>query len=276
MKTYLLVLIIPLLYFSNISTHLKRPMNEMKNSINLDDLLSSDYRDLAYFSETLKENGITREYFYKLFWEGAIESLSFYKSSKFIDRSLINQFIETKLYKNPDLEHPLKMPEIIEPDLTMAFNTLNEFSGEWHGKWQTMNVHHRWLPVRECTSATTDGYTIVGFQSCFTGDGFGWNYVIKGDNKIAVLGFVYHFNDKGKISKKSPHYAFMNPNGQLTWVSDNHIYYEFICDNTICKKKRHYVITGAQYEKENIKLVTGFQAVYLSENRTPPPFKNWH
>lgn len=240
------------------------------------DLLSFDYQQLAGFSENMKSYGITEECFDELFWEGIKESLKFCLSSKYIDQSSVNNLIELELWRNPDLEHPIIRPEISKIGISRAFKALNEFSGEWHGKWQAMKVHHLWLPVQEFKMEINDGFTLIGFQSCFTGDGFGWNYVVNTKNKVLILGFVYHFDNSGRISAKNPHYAFLNPGNQLTWVSDSHIYYEFMCNGIICDEKKHYTITGGRYQRQvkQYKLASGFQAVYIPEDKQLPAFKH--
>lgn len=225
------------------------------------DLLSFDYQQLAGFSENMKSYGITEECFDELFWEGIKESLKFCLSSKYIDQTSVNNLIELELWRNPDLEHPIIRPEISKIGISRAFKALNEFSGEWHGKWQAMKVHHLWLPVKEFKMEINDGFTLIGFQSCFTGDGFGWNYVVNIKNKILILGFVYHFDNSGRISAKNPHYAFLNPGNQLTWVSDSHIYYEFKCNGITCDEKKHYTIqeVGIKDKLNNISLPPGFR-----------------
>ncbi|QLG44380.1 hypothetical protein [Costertonia aggregata] len=242
----------------------------------LSDLLSTDYQELAAFSKKLRACEVTEESFRLLFWEGLTKSFDFYKTSKKIHSTDIDRLIATELFSHTDLSHPFKKPEMRKTNLAKAFHLLNQFSGEWHGHWGPMNVHHFWLPVRQFNQAVSKKFTLVGFQSCFTGDGFGWNYLVKEGENITVLGFVYHFNDEGRISAKNPHYAYMNSNNQLTWVSDNHIYHEFICDSSHCFKTRHYVISGVKYEKQTQGLQSeyGFQTIYLPDNEDLPAFKH--
>jgi hypothetical protein len=158
----------------------------------------------------------------------------------------------------------------------MVLSSLDQFSGTWHGNWGKMLVHHLWLPVRRFVQSIAEGTTLISFQSCFTGDGFGWNYVLEQGNQIIILGFILHFDDNGTITSKNPHYAFLNNSNQLIWVSEDHIYYEFICDNSNCSDEKHYVISGAAYEKHTnrVKLTSGFQTVYLPRNEDLPPFKS--
>lgn len=267
MRLYFYVLLLLLLHFVGSAANLKE---------GLSDLLSADYQELAAFSKKLRTCEITEESFRLLFWEGLTKSFDFYESSKEIHSTEINRLIATELFSHTDLGHPFKKPEMSKTNLAKAFHVLNQFSGEWHGLWETMNVHHFWLPVRKLNQAVAKRFTLVGFQSCFTGDGFGWNYLVKEGENITVLGFVYHFDDEGKISAKNPHYAFMNLNNQLTWVSDNHIYHEFICGSSDCFDTRHYVISGVKFEKQTQGLQSeyGFQTIYLPNNEDLPAFKN--
>ncbi|MFD2587471.1 hypothetical protein ACFSQJ_11055 [Croceitalea marina] len=276
MKYYLYTTITLTLCMPFIVADVLYPLNTVGNKPDLGRNLSSDYKDLTDFSESIATFIMKEESFNRLFWEGLIKSYSFYSSSEYIEQSTINDLIETRLWSNPDLKHSFKKPEINRTNFLMAFNALNSFSGKWHGKWETMKMHHLWLPVRKCNTALFDSFTLVGFQSCYTGDGIGWNYVLKKEDDVIILGFVYHFNDNGKIFARNPHYAFLNSKKQLTWVSDNHIYYEFVCTNSTCANEQHYVITGAQYEKNanGIELISGFQAIYLDKNQLIPDFQS--
>jgi len=267
MRLYFHVLLLLLSHFVDRAANLEE---------GLSDLLSGDYQELAAFSKKLSAFEVTEESFHLLFWEGLTKSFDFYESSKEIDPTEINRLIATELFSHTDLGHPFEKPEMSKTYFAKAFHVLNQFSGEWHGRWETMKVHHFWLPVRKFNQAVAKKFTLVGFQSCFTGDGFGWNYLVKEGENITVLGFVYHFNGKGKISAKNPHYAFMNSNNQLTWVSDNHIYHEFICGSSDCFDTRHYVISGVKYEKQTQGLHSeyGFQTIYLPNNEDLPAFKN--
>ncbi len=240
------------------------------------DLLTSDFQALADFTESLNGFGITSQKFHELFWDGATQSLLFYQRSQRANRNVLKRMRHTDLWTHRDLGHPLQLPKADLTDTSRAFTALGHFSGEWHGIWQSNEVHHLWLPVRRYQEVLSDQYGLVGFQSCFTGDGFGWNYVVEGRDSVLILGFVYHFDDQGTITSENPHYAQLNTNNQLTWVSDSHIYHEFVCDDLVCAEKRHYVITGAVYKKqtEATAIRDGFQAIYLSTNQDLPVFSS--
>ncbi|GMN11594.1 hypothetical protein MTsPCn9_25280 [Croceitalea sp. MTPC9] len=276
MKTYLDFIVTLLTFLLSLTINLKKATDVLKKPENFNDILLSDYRNLSGFSEQMKAYGICKESFKELFWKGAEKSLDFYLSTEFLKESLVNSLVEKQLWMNSGLEHPINKPNTDKTNASRASKVLNTFSGKWHGKWKAMKVHHLWLPVRKSSKELNHGFTLIGFQSCFTGDGFGWNYIVKKKNSIIVLGFVYHFDSNGQISSKNPHYAFLNSNNQLTWVSDSHIYYEFICNDSNCSNRKHYIITGAQYLQQpmGLKLISGFQAVYLSEDYKLPTFKN--
>jgi|GEM_PF-2724733 len=243
----------------------------------LNEILTSDYNDLSTFSDDIKNFNITPAKFNGLCWNGLVKSLRFYLSAESINPSSINHIIKKELWGNSDLRHPLGKPEISNCDATLAFKALDQFSGKWHGLWQSSEVHHLWLPIRKYQKEITDGYSLIGFQSCFTGDGIGWNYIVKNKKEVVILGFVYHYDKNGEITAKNPHFAFLNTYNQLTWISDTHIYHEFVCGNANCKENKHYVITGADYKRHSkkIEITSGFQAVYCSENLDLPTFKDF-
>jgi hypothetical protein len=275
MKVYLYVLIAFSLFLLRILPQDLEVLSISENQTDVVGHLSLDYQNLSTFSETISANKISETDFHSLFWEGLTKSYAFYSSSDYIDLAAINHLIDTELRSSAGLGHSFKKLERIRTNLSMAFDALNSFSGEWYGKWETMKVHHRWLPVRECNKVIMGKFTLMGFQSCYTGDGIGWNYLVKEGNNTIVLGFVYHFNTDGKTYVKNPHYAFLSSNGRLTWISDNHIYHEFICEHSHCTDEKHYVITGAKYKKaaEKIEFVSGFQAVYSCEDAQLQDYK---
>lgn len=236
--------------------------------------LTADYWDLVCFTGKLEGFGISEERFQSFFWEGATRSLEFYRSSGPGEQRRADRFLETGPWRHPDLGHPVEPPKKERPRLSQALGALDRFAGKWHGKWGTAKVHHLWLPVRKCEKRLADGFTLMGFQSCFTGDGFGWNYVARKKNRILILGCVYHFDRKGSRVSQVPHYAFLSPKNQLTWITPDHLYHEFVCQDARCREQKHYVITGGRYKKQHrtSAWVSGFQAVYLPEDQELPAF----
>ncbi|WP_108803891.1 hypothetical protein [Aquimarina sp. Aq107] len=231
---------------------------------------------LIFYSETMRSYDLRVEEFNQFFEEGLSKSLAFYKSLTYINNSDINNLIETNLYRNSGLNHHIAKPKVAKINLSIALNSLSQFSGQWYGNWREMQVHHLWLPVRKCVQKITDEVTLMGFQSCFTGDGFGWNYVLKEKNQVIILGFVFHYKDNTNTISKNPHYAFLNNNNQLIWISEDHIYCEFVCNDSNCFQKRHYVISGAAYKEQTKQLnfTHGFQTIYLDNKEDLPAFKS--
>jgi len=242
-------------------------VNSKSNKTELSEQLIMDYQEIFEFSEKMKLYGVTQENFETLFQKGAMKSFNFHQSSHFIKQPKLNRMIEKKLIHHLGLKHPLmKSSKSKSKDLNAA-DILNTFSGEWSGKWKTMSVRHLWLPFKEINFEFNELFKIVGFQTCFTGDGFGWNYLIQKEDEVIILGHVYHFNSKGILDYENPHYAFLNDQTQLTWVSDNHVYYEFVCEDKKCTNSKHYVITAIPYSNNNeLNFDIPIQAIYVSGN----------
>jgi len=233
--------------------------------------LDKDYDELIIFSETNSEFDISKANFKELFLEGVVRSYNFFYSSDFIDSTKISLALESKILSHPQFSDRLLSPHIIESDSISVINSFDKFSGRWYGKWEARKMKHLWLPSRKTNLLLFGHLELVGFQSCFLGDGIGWNYLVKEKNRFIIFGFVCHFDKSGVICAKNPHYAFLNYNGQLTWVSDDHIYYEFIRSEANIK---HYIITGIRYRKRQKELepISLFQAIYLSEDLDLPEF----
>lgn len=238
---------------------------EEQNS-DLSGFLDSDHQKLYNFSKRMGIYGISERDFERLFWRGLNKSLRFYQSSEFLDGSFVNQIIDLGLRTHVSLGHTIKGSEIEKDNITSVFKALNNFSGDWYGQWKNRTMHHLWLPVKTTGLKLTKESRLIGLQSCFTGDGFGWNYLIEKGEEIIILGHVYHFNPQG-LGYENPHYGFLNDEGLLTWVSDNHVYYEFVCEDEQCKNGRHYVITAIPYSKDDtLRFDIPIQATYRSRN----------
>lgn len=258
------MVLLPLLL--SFTINLERPSyiwNERDHSI---DTLLSDYQRLADFSEQMNTYGISEESFKKLFWKGALKSFDFYQSSNRIKRNDIHLVLKNLVHRN-HLKHVLKKSSLNTSDSDKSADVLQTFSGEWFGKWQSMSVEHLWLPIRKCNFKIGLEHKVIGFQTCFTGDGFGWNYLIQKGEETIILGHVYHFNENGNMDYENPHYALLNGESQLTWVSDNHVYYEFVCEDEKCAAGKHYVITAMPYSNhDRLKFGAPIQAIYNSRN----------
>ncbi|NER17296.1 hypothetical protein [Spongiivirga citrea] len=244
-------------------------VNSKSNYTRLSEQLAMDFQEIFEFSEKMKLYGVTQKKFEIFFQKGAMESFNFHQSSHYIKQSDVNRMIEKKLIHHQDIKHPLKKPSKSNSKSLKSSDVLNTFSGQWSGKWKSMNARHLWLPFKEVNFKINEVSKIIGFQTCFTGDGFGWNYLIRKGEEAIILGHVYHFNAKGTLDYENPHYAFLNDQSQLTWVSDNHVYYEFVCEDKKCSKSKHYVITAMPYSNSNeLKFGTPIQAIYISENNS--------
>lgn len=241
----------------------------------LTEQLSLDYHRLVSFSEDIGLYGVEESLYAELFWKGVKASFQFHLISSRFDPAIICQLINTKLWSNPDLQYPVKQAALKTISASLANEALNRFSGTWFGKWRNDRVNHLWLPVRQAYVEDEVGFAVIGFQSCFTGDGIGWNYVVEWQGETMILGFVYHFNEAGSISAENPHYAFLNQGDQLIWVSDNHIYYESVCDSDDQRDTPLYTITGVQYKfgSKGFEVSEGFQAIYQSEAKKKPIFQ---
>ena len=238
-------------------------------------LIKADYGQLRDFSNNQNLFGLNQEQFEDLLWKGLLKAIDFHQSPKHLNAAQANKWIKTQFTANSNLQHQLPRPKIVAATKSKAFEAYTNFQGFWHGRWKSVQVHHHWLPVREHYRKISENEFLLGFQSCYTGDGIGWNYVVEKEGEIVLLGFVYHMTSEGSIAFGNPHYAFLNSGGQLIWVSDDHIYYEFTCTNPRCENGKHYVITGGGYEDKNKKpvLVSGFQAIYLSQKLQLPKFE---
>ena len=150
-------------------------------------------------------------------------------------------------------------------------SVFDPFSGEWHGKWRSEKVDHLWLPTHRLPVLGAFDHTaisVLAFQSVYTGDGIGWNYLVQHEEMQFIVGFVGHFNDEGVIYMKRPHIGISHPNGALIWKTKDHMYLEFVCRAHNCHKEtEHYVITGISYDprKRKLKPLEAFQAIYTRE-----------
>ncbi len=260
--TILLSLSLALSQISNETLEEER-LNANVDGMQLQEQLSTDYDSLLEFSE-LREMSNTN--FNALFWEGLEESIDFYLSPKRMRASVLSRSIDKRLLPHADFGYKLVRPEIINPNFSFAVNSLNSFAGNWTGYWEDMCVNHFWLSVRTSDFHFVKGCTLVGFQSCYVGDGIGWNYLVRRANHMIILGFVCHMNREGKVLAQNPHYGYLTKNKQIIWVTNDHLYFEFISNSDTYHNPRQYVIAGSKYECTNKKPVlgVGFQTVYQS------------
>ncbi|MDW3190778.1 MAG: hypothetical protein R8G66_00345 [Cytophagales bacterium] len=238
-------------------------------------LLSEDYEQLADFAIVFRDYSPSKENFELLFWHGLKESLVFHERLGQSKRSYSFVLRKFKRLPHHQFSHPINQETPFRTNTIEAFHILRRFTGQWHGYWEEKPVHHFWLPVRTVDITFTKRTKLLGFQSCFTGDGFGWNYVVQKKNQIIVLGFVYHYDENGALAKGNPHVGLMHQDLHLTWISDSHIYNEQVCTHPDCALGPHYVITGMAFNPnhQHHRAEIGFQAIYLSEEMELPLFQ---
>lgn len=273
MKHHLLLALAFFAYGSN-SWVSGKPQGVTLSRQNVQSHLSQEYQLLNCFGAIETHHGVSDEDFKKFFWKGVSESMAFYNSHRH-GRSLVQNIIKEDLFSHKDLKHNLKKPRSCKTNLERAHDALHQFSGNWHGRWAGQNVNHLWLPVVLTDTLVEEKTKLMGFQSCYTGDGLGWNYIVENKEETLMLGYVYHF-DEAVLTAENPHYAYCNTDLQLTWVSNDNIYYEFTCDDPSRPNEKQYVITGAKYSvsKKELKPSAGFQAVYSSKREATPVFQN--
>ena len=233
--------------------------------------LQEDYQKLCRFSNHMKRYEVGVSDFSTFFQKGVEASLAFYKASCLPQSIKAIENFERKIYQDSSLIHLIKKQHQLK-EFQNPFKVLDRFSGKWFGKWKSMDISHLWLPLRKCHASQAMGYELIGYQSCFTGDGFGWNYILRSGTNVLILGYVYHYNKNGQLAYGNPHYGFVNGSGGLTWVSNDHLYYEVLCQKASCKSGKHYVITAVPYSTiQKPSYAKGTQAVYTSVD---PKFKS--
>ena len=225
--------------------------------------LQKDYKKLCLFSEQMKRYDVRVSDFSTFFQKGLEMSLAFYEASCSPPSITAIKNFERKICQDSLLNHQIKKQHLSK-EFQSPFKVLDRFSGKWFGTWKGMEVRHLWLPLQKCHASQAMGYELIGYQSCFTGDGFGWNYILRNDTDVLVLGYVYHFKKNG-LSYGCPHFGFANESGGLTWVSNDHLYYELLCQNPSCHLGKHYVISAVPYASiQKPSYAKRIQAVYKS------------
>lgn len=242
---------------------------------NIDFRISSDYDQLSDFARQFTRFCSSEENFEAMFWKGLRESISFYDSSSRKKRSYARAFRKLKQLPKKHFKHPFNQEAPFQTNATTALHALRRFAGQWHGFWKDMTVHHLWLPIHTVDIALQEQTRLLGFQSCFTGDGFGWNYLVQIGDQTLLLGFVYHFDETGALYSGNPHIGFVHRDLHLTWISYGHLYNEHVCTHPDCELGKHYVITSIKYTNSDQPRKTehGFQAIYLSKGIELPLFQ---
>ncbi len=91
------------------------------------------------------------------------------------------------------------------------------FSGRWYGLWEKKQVNHHWHQTK--SMSVEESESLVSAQFAWIGDGFGWNYLINGQEPGdgVVLGYVYHLeeNDPSKVRFEFPLIGYFDGPGRL-------------------------------------------------------------
>jgi len=247
--------------------------------ITLPSQLKIDYYQLNRCTRQMEAYKIDPITFRLLFREGLQKAIQFYNSPERHPEIKLKKIIKPFHLQYPTV-HAVQRQRVAHTQLEEGITALNRFAGSWYGLWKETKVEHLWLPVRQVSQSLTDDFQLLAFQSAFTGDGIGWNYLVQHDEEVLLLGFVYHYDAGGAQIAKTPHYAFLDQEGQITWITEDHIFFETVCHENHGLSGKHYVITGEAYEKKTKKdrLIHRFQAIYLATDQSLPQFKyipNW-
>lgn len=147
---------------------------------------------------------------------------------------------------------------------------LKDFSGKWFGRWRNSNVNHTWLsPVKLNKTISIDSlsFSVKAYQSAFTGDGLGWNYLIEQDHELYLLGMTYHYQ-AGEITMRRPHVGLSQSEDTIVWLTKDHTYYEYTCQCDNIGLPEHYLIDGVYFyeDSERVEKAEGFRAIYSRGN----------
>ena len=236
--------------------------------------LKIDYDQLSRFTDQVETYEINLLKFSSLFREGLKKAIQFYNSPEQHPDVKLKKAIKPFYLQHPTV-HAVQRQRMAHTQLGAGIAALNRFAGNWYGLWKETKVAHLWLPVRQVYQSLTDDLQLLAFQSAFTGDGVGWNYLVRYKGEVLLLGFVCHYQIDGKLVAKTPHFAFLDEQGQITWITEDHIFFETVCHQNHGLPGKHYVITGEAYEHKTKKatLVHRFQAIYLATDQALPQFK---
>jgi hypothetical protein len=163
------------------------------------------------------------------------------------------------------------------------------FDGRWFGLWDVHPVNHDWRPTRVYSPSpktSNSGLQVVADQYAWIHNGFGWNYLVKGDESTHpyVLGQVYYLNDQNlsEIAARKPHVGVVDrpadENSQacrLIWITEQEIFLEEGFPN-VDESQSYYVITGiyhSLFEKHPSISDQAVQAKYTRQSNPRPAFQ---
>lgn len=238
--------------------------------------LQADYEELASFTSKVKHYGIDAMTFEKRFWQGLAQATRYFTEDILQNPNASSQLTSPFHLRFPMI-HEVQRKRLSITQLADGIAALERFTGPWYGLWEEMKVKHLWLPVRQSEHPLPGDFQLLAFQSAFTGDGIGWNFLVRHKGDVHMLGHVYHYDSAGRLTSQTPHYAYLDQVGQITWITEDHIFFETVChekhDHTFTGK--HYVITGESHDEatDEPQLTNRFQAIYLAKDQLLPQFQ---
>lgn len=165
--------------------------------------------------------------------------------------------------------------------------TFDSFSGNWYGKWDRMEVDHRWHDTVVFESPLKiDGFNDVFIQTgqfAWIGDGFGWNLISTEEpksRKAFVLGTVYHVEDgdPSRVTNHRPHVGVIYSGSQIIWITRGEVFFEERFSGKSNAGER-YAITGFRYQFDGRVASTvgnAFQAIYTRNPQERPEWRQFH
>ncbi len=240
--------------------------------------LEADYEELASFSPKFKYYGIDALTFEKLFWKGLAQATNYF-TEDVLQNPNAKRELASPFHLRFPMIHEVQRKRLSITQLTDGIAALERFTGPWYGLWEKMKVKHLWLPVRQSQHPLQGDFQLLAFQSAFTGDGMGWNFLVRHKGEVHMLGHVYHYDSEGDLINQTPHYAYLDQAGQITWITEDHIFFETVCheDHDHGFAGKHYVITGESYDASTNEphLTNRFQAIYLAKDQLLPQFQHF-
>ncbi len=205
--------------------------------------LQEDYEELASFTSKLKHYKLDPITFEKRFWQGLAQAIDYFRADVLQNPNTKRELARPFHLRFPMI-HEVQRKSLSITQLADGIAALERFAGPWYGLWENMKVKHLWLPVRQSRHPLQGDFRLLAFQSAFTGDGIGWNFLVRHEGAVHMLGHVYHFDLDGHLSTQTPHYAYLDQVGQITWITADHIFFETVCHEDHGLAGKHYVITG--------------------------------
>lgn len=236
--------------------------------------LETDYEELASFSSKIKHYGIDAVTFEKRFWQGLAQAIKYFSKDVLQNPNTKRELPNPFHLRFPRI-HEVQRKSLSITRLSDGIAALERFTGPWYGLWEEMKVKHLWLPVRQSMHPLEGDFQLLAFQSAFTGDGIGWNFLVRHQGEVHMLGHVYHYDSLGHLTNQTPHYAYLDQAGQITWITEGHIFFETVCHEDHGHAGKHYVITGESYDPSSneARVTNRFQAIYLAKDQLLPKFQ---